>query len=126
MNDIFADPSVIKALATIAASIVLVAVSLVAVRVGVGNLRKAWQLVRGELPAFVGQLDEATDPFIRKLELNTGIPAAVWVSLLPAFLNALGEGLDKALNPVTPPAEAVPAPERLQPVRVPPQEHAPE
>jgi hypothetical protein len=60
--------------------------------------RSLWNAVRGQRAVVVAAVDEPTDPLIQQAASVTPIPAAVWAAFLPAFLNALAEGLDRALK----------------------------
>ncbi|RPI98996.1 MAG: hypothetical protein EHM39_07300 [Chloroflexi bacterium] len=60
--------------------------------------RGLWTAVRGQRAAVVGAVDDPTDLLVRQFASITPIPAAVWAAFLPAFLNALAEGLDRALK----------------------------
>ena len=63
-----------------------------------GQVRAIWRAVRGYRAPVVAALDEPSDALIRRLEGATGVPAAVWVALLPALLEALVDGLDRTLG----------------------------
>jgi hypothetical protein len=60
--------------------------------------QRLWQAIRGQRAAVVAAVDDPADPLIRQFASITPIPAAVWAAFLPAFLNALAEGLDHALK----------------------------
>ncbi len=62
-----------------------------------GQVRAIWRAVRRSRPTVIGALDEPSDALIRRLEAATGVPAEVWIALLPALLEALADGLDRAL-----------------------------
>ncbi len=60
--------------------------------------RALWRSVRGQRAALIAAVDEPADPLIAQLAALSHVPAGVWAVFLPAFLNALAEGLDRALN----------------------------
>lgn len=60
--------------------------------------RALWQAVRGYRAGVIAAVDDPADPLIRQAASITPIPAAVWAAFLPAFLNVLAEGLDRALK----------------------------
>jgi hypothetical protein len=60
--------------------------------------RTLWRAVRGHRAEIVAAVDEPADLLNAHLEQITTVPAAVWAAFLPAFLNALAEGLDRALG----------------------------
>lgn len=60
--------------------------------------RALWRSVRGQRAALIAAVDEPADPLIAQLAALTRVPPGVWAVFLPAFLNALAEGLDRALN----------------------------
>lgn len=60
--------------------------------------RALWRSVRGQRAALIAAVDELGDPLIAQLAALTRVPPGVWAVFLPAFLSALAEGLDRALN----------------------------
>ncbi len=60
--------------------------------------RALWRSVRGQRAAVIAAVDEPADPLVAQLATLTRVPAGVWAVFLPAFLNALAEGLDRALS----------------------------
>jgi len=58
--------------------------------------RALWRALRGQRGAVIGAVDEPTDPAIRVLADVSKIPAAVWAAVLPAFVAALVDALDRA------------------------------
>jgi len=46
----------------------------------------------------IAALFKQADPLVAQLATLTRVPAGVWAVFLPAFLNALAEGLDRALS----------------------------
>ncbi|MEL7673535.1 MAG: hypothetical protein AAGU78_07335 [Chloroflexota bacterium] len=60
--------------------------------------RALWRSVRGQRAALIAAVDEPGDPLIAQLAALTRVPPGVWAVFLPAFLSALAEGLDRALN----------------------------
>lgn len=60
--------------------------------------RALWRSVRGQRAAVIAAVDEPADPLVAQLAALTRVPAGVWAAFLPAFLSALAEGLDRALN----------------------------
>jgi len=60
--------------------------------------RALWRSVRGQRAAVIAAMDEPADPLVAQLAALTRVPAGVWAAFLPAFLSALAEGLDRALN----------------------------
>jgi hypothetical protein len=99
MNGIVSDQALVvwSALGTVLGTLLILAATLWASRALVEQARAVWRVARGERAALVAVLDEPGDPLIARLEAITGLRAAVWAALLPAFLNALADGLDRAL-----------------------------
>jgi len=60
--------------------------------------RALWRAVRGVHPQLVAAVDDPADPLPVQLERLSTVPATVWATFLPAFLNALAVGLDRALG----------------------------
>ena len=60
--------------------------------------RALWRSVRGQRAAVIAAVDEPGDPLVAQIAALTRVPAGVWAAFLPAFLGALAEGLDRALN----------------------------
>jgi hypothetical protein len=58
--------------------------------------RALWHAVRGHQAEIIAAIDQPGDPLVVQLARYTSIPAAVWVAFLPAFFNALAEGLERA------------------------------
>jgi len=85
-------------LGTLLGTLLLVAALLWAgARVG-EQARALWRSVRGQRAAVIAAVDEPSDPLIAQLAALSRVPAGVWAAFLPAFLTALAEGLDRALN----------------------------
>lgn len=85
-------------LGTLLGTLLLVAALLWAgARVGEQG-RALWRSVRGQRAAVIGAVDEPADPLIAQLAALTRVPPGVWAAFLPAFLNALAAGLDRALG----------------------------
>lgn len=60
--------------------------------------RALWRAVRGGRGAVIGALDEPTDPAIRALADLSRVPEAVWVAVLPAFVSALADAVDRVVG----------------------------
>jgi hypothetical protein len=58
--------------------------------------RALWHAVRGHRAEIVAAIDQPGDPLVVQLARYTPIPATVWAAFLPAFFNALAEGLERA------------------------------
>ena len=85
-------------LGTLLGTLLLVAALLwTGARVG-EQARALWRSVRGQRAAVIAAVDEPGDPLVAQLAALTRVPAGVWAVFLPAFLSALAEGLDRALN----------------------------
>lgn len=85
-------------LGTLLGTLLLVAALLwTGARVG-EQARALWRSVRGRRAAVIAAVDEPADPLVAQLAALTRVPAGVWAAFLPAFLSALAEGLDRALN----------------------------
>jgi len=106
-NDLFAQPDVIEALATIAAGALLIAVTaavtLATAHFGVKKIRDIWLVGRGKLEAMIELVDELDDPALVKLDgLLDKVLAADWnkhaAAFMPVFLRALADGIDNALG----------------------------
>lgn len=79
-------------------TLLLVAGSLWASALVTRQTRALWHALRGQREAVVTAVDEPTDPLIAQVAALTHIPGAVWAAFLPAFFNALADGLDRALS----------------------------
>ena len=112
--DIFAQPEIIEAMATIAAAFVLLAITLVAAHVGVERLRRIWLIGRGKVEAVIEYVDEADDPALVRIDswLDKLVPSD-WnkhaALFLPVFLRAAADGLDAALGVPQEPEQGEPS-----------------
>ena len=61
------------------------------------QVRRMWGQVRGVVPDVVAAVDEPSDALTLQLGRLTHIPAGVWAAFLLAFIEALADGLDRAL-----------------------------
>jgi hypothetical protein len=84
-------------LGTLLGTLLLFAGSLWASRQITQQARELWHTLRGHTPAIIGAVDETTDPLIGQLARLSPVPAAVWATFLPAFFEALADGLDRVL-----------------------------
>lgn len=87
-----------RLLGALLGTLLLVAGSLWAGAQVTAQARALWRAVRGVHPQLVAAVDDPADPLLVQLERLSSVPAAVWATFLPAFLNALAEGLDRALG----------------------------
>lgn len=116
MDEVFVNPELIKLLATIAASVLLVVISLIIASYGtnkiVMHLISAWVIARAKLDVVIDAVDEPTDPV--NVQIDTMLDKfmqAEWgkysAVFLPVFLRALADGLDTVVAPpqetITPP-----------------------
>ncbi len=99
IDNLPADPmlAIWSLLGALLGTLLLAAAALWAGTLVTRQTRALWQAVRGQRPAVIAAVDESTDPLIAHAAAITGIPADVWAAFLPAFLNALTDGLDRAL-----------------------------
>ncbi len=58
--------------------------------------RTLWRAVRGYTPQVRAAVDQPGDTVNTELARLTTVPAAVWAALLPAFVDALAAGLERA------------------------------
>lgn len=85
-----------SALGALLATLLLAAGALWASAQVTTQARQLWAAVRGYTPQVRAAVDEPGDPLNAKLADLTTIPAAVWAALLPAFVDALAAGLERA------------------------------
>lgn len=99
MHRLFSEPmlAVWGLLGTALGTLLILALTLWAGRQFARQARELWRTLRGRHDEIVHSVDEPTDPVIVQLERVSRVPAAVWAAFLPAFLNALAAGLDRAL-----------------------------
>lgn len=108
LEDIFARPELIEAMATITAFAVLGVVTLAAAQIGAARLRIIWLAARGRVPEVIDAVDEPDDAVNKSIDkyLDRLLPAN-WdqyaAYALPVFFRSLADGLDRVLQPETAP-----------------------
>ena len=89
------------ALGALLGTLLLLAASLWAGGQVTRQARMLWQTVRGRRAQIIAAVDEPADPLIAQLARLTPLPAPVWAAMLPALVEALAAGLDRALRDAT-------------------------
>ncbi len=84
-------------LGSLLGTLLLVAGSLWASAQVIAQARRVWGAVRGHVPDVLAAVDEPGDALTARLGQVTQVPAAVWAAFLPAFIEALAAGPDRAL-----------------------------
>lgn len=84
-------------LGTLLGTLLLVAALLWASTRVLAQGRAAWAALRGHVPDVLAAVDEPGDRLNAQLGRLTRVPPAVWAAFLPAFVEALAAGLDRAL-----------------------------
>ncbi len=87
-----------SALGALLATLLLTAGTLWASAQVTTQARQLWGAVRGYTPQVRAEVDEPGDAINTELAQLTTVPAAVWAALLPAFVDALAAGLERALD----------------------------
>jgi len=103
--DVWTSPPMLAvwaALGALLGTLLLLAASLWAGDQALRQARSLWGRVRGQRAQVIAAVNEPTDPLIVQLARLTTIPAPVWAALLPALLESLIAGLDRALRESAP------------------------
>lgn len=103
LNELFTQPELIKALATLAAVAILAALTAAAGYLGIERGRRVWLLLRGRLDDVIELFDEVDDPAVVKVDnLLDKLVAGQWDKwipvFVPVFVQALADGLNKTFG----------------------------
>ena len=108
LDSIFANTELLKALATIAAAVVLLGITGLVGAYSTSwivlDLKNAWVVLRGKVDAVIDLVDEADDPANKWIDDKLdSLVSANWdqysAAFLPVFLRALADGMEKIAAP---------------------------
>lgn len=99
LNDLFVHPEILRAMATIMAGVLMIAITVIAGAVGIERVTRAWRYLRGQWPGVIELVNEPTDPVNVRIDqaldrLYPGDWAGISATVLPELVTRLGQLLD--------------------------------